>query len=122
MEQQKRAEFDAAELRALVLQLRVSESTHQGRAGFAVTAFIPNSAVEKLRPDPALQKAFIERVAAMLMRRAMLGLFHVRQSADKPAAIVWAPLSPHSTKREVLAFTETKCLNDSKPSGTLTKL
>ena len=64
-------------LRELMMVIRSSVMSHQGRKGYGVTAFIPDESVVKLRPHPHLQADFVEHVATHLVRRALLGLIHV---------------------------------------------
>lgn len=98
------------ELESAVCKLRVQEGSLHGRTGFEVAIFIPNETIDKLRAEPDRRAPFVERFARKLVMRAIHGCIHVR-SGDKPCALVFMPLSPNSPKREILAFTDRKCLN-----------
>lgn len=83
-EEVKALTLEGDRLRSLLMELRTASGSHKGRTGYAVTAFIPHEVVVKLRPDTARQMAFVERVATHLVRRALLGLVHVKPGAERP--------------------------------------
>lgn len=66
------------ELLESLMQLRAGDTTIKGRTGQAVTVFIPEEVLVKIRPDGAKQKLFIDRVAKQLVRRALYGVWHVQ--------------------------------------------
>jgi len=88
----KEAREEAMVCRALLMQLRVRQTQEQGRSGFAVTAFIPQEVVERLRRDVDKQKEFTDKVARHLVRRALLGLVHVIAPENRIAMITFEPL------------------------------
>jgi hypothetical protein len=77
------------ELRAMLMQLRVYQTQEQGRSGFAVTAFIPQETVDRIRRDGDKQHNFIVKVARHLVRRAVMGLVHVTQPGNRVTSITF---------------------------------
>lgn len=98
------------EVETSVCQLRVQQGSLHGRTGFEVAIFIPNETLDKLRAEPERRATFVERFARKLVMRAVHGCLHVRKGHDKPQALVFMPLGPNSSKREILAFNEKKGL------------
>lgn len=86
------SELREQRLRAAVVQLRTenSDPSGHGRVGWQVSAFIPNSVLDKIRTDEDARK-LVERTAAALVASAIKGIFKLN-SKGHTTAIVWEPL------------------------------
>jgi hypothetical protein len=78
--------------RALLTQLRVRQTNEAGRTGWAVTAFIPEEVLERIRPDVEKRKRFREKVIKILVGRALYGLYHVTQPGNRVCCVTFEKL------------------------------
>jgi len=100
-------ERDEARARAQLMQLRVHQESVRGRTGFMVSAFVPDSVLATLRRSPRrAHEAFRDRIAKVLVERALEGLFRV-SSQGRMVAMIFEPLGATSDKRIVSPVFET---------------
>lgn len=90
------AQSEAAIARAQLMQLRVAQHNDGGRIGWMVSAFIPNEVLAKLTKDNV--DDFIKRVARLLVRQAVQGIFRVLPHSGRVFGLVFGPLTDENTK------------------------
>lgn len=89
---------EVSELRSQLMNVRVCQG-REGRAGWEVSAFIPQEVVLKLRGlPPKGVAAFCRQVADVLVERAIQGLTYV-DSQGKVCALVFAPLNMNAAPK-----------------------
>lgn len=64
------------ELLDSLMSLRSENASIKGRTGRAVTVFIPDEVLERLRPDTAKQQLFVNKVAGQLVRRSLYAVWN----------------------------------------------
>lgn len=80
-------------LESLIMKLRVYQMDEGIRTGFAVTAFIPSDVLAHLKNNlPAERVALRNRVAEVLVERALRGLWNLQGVDQKVTALVFEPL------------------------------
>lgn len=78
-------------IRAFHAMLYVYQHKHQARAGFAVTMFIPNDTLGRLRAgSPQLVQEYKQRILAGLLERAFKGIWHISEGMAAPTAIMFS--------------------------------
>lgn len=74
-------------LRAQLCCLRVYNTTANGNVGWMVSAFIPNSAIRKLREQDALRETFSHLIVEALVKNALEGILHKTGNGDVTALL-----------------------------------
>lgn len=87
---------EAAICRAQLMQLRVAQHNEGGRVGWMVSAFIPNEVLAKLTRDNV--EDFISKIARLLVRQAIQGIFRVLPHSGKVFGLVFGPVTNENTK------------------------
>lgn len=108
-------------LPAQLLHLRVVPESVEDRTGFMVSAFVPSGALKRLRSSPQfMQLAFRDKVATMLVDRAIAGMLRLTKSG-KMVAVVFEPLgSDKSIITPVFETEDGKHVAKPLPSSDLT--
>ena len=94
--------------RAQLMQLRVenSDPSPMARIGWQVSAFIPQSVVDRLaKTDPVVKEKFVATVATKLVDGAIAGIFKIN-SKGGTTALVFEPMSTDSSKRVLSCWFE----------------
>ena len=95
-------------MRAQLMQLRVenSDPSPMARIGWQVSAFIPQSVVDRLaKTDPVVKEKFVATVATKLVDGAIAGIFKIN-SKGGTTALVFEPMSTDSSKRVLSCWFE----------------
>lgn len=93
--QQEALEKEASILRAQLMQLRVYQTSENGRTGFMVSAFITNETVALLKQCPDSQREqFKNTVAEVLVDRAIKGIYHLTSHGTMTALVFNQPKGP----------------------------
>jgi len=94
--------------RAQLMQIRVenSDPSPMARIGWQVSAFIPQSVVDRLaKTDPVVKEKFVATVATKLVDGAIAGIFKIN-SKGGTTALVFEPMSTDSSKRVLSCWFE----------------
>jgi len=94
--------------RAQLMQLRVenSDPSPLGRIGWQVSAFIPQSVVDRLaKTDASVKQQFVATVASRLVDGAIAGIFKVNNKGGT-TALVFELMSTDSSKRVLSCWFE----------------
>ena len=104
----KQSETNEDHMRAQLMSLRVenSDPASLGRIGWQVSAWIPQSVVDKLATvPPSVKKTFVQDVASKLVSAAIAGIFKANTKGGT-TALVFEPVSLDSSKRVLTCWFE----------------